>query len=333
MGDVSEVRIARRTGFCYGVREAIDAARLAAVEGKPTHTLGHVVHNEGVIDDLRRHGIRTVDSLDDVSEGAAVVIRAHGVTPDVMERAQARGLEVIDGTCSWVTTEQRELARLVEEGYTIVLLGTPGHPEVVGLLGFAPDAILVDEEEDWDRIPRRKRMALICQSTQPPWKFEKLAALMVSRAHELKIVNTVCPVTIRRQQDTTDLAGQVELVVVVGGRKSANTKELTRLVGIVGRPVIQIERAEDLVDDAPFRGRALVGVTGGTSTPIEDLESVAQRIYELAGTPDAQARSRELAHEAVTSVAESAYRSTSLPRAPLPTFSDAPAAPAAGSRA
>jgi 4-hydroxy-3-methylbut-2-enyl diphosphate reductase len=88
----------------------------------------------------------------------------------------------------------------VEEGYTIVLLGTPGHPEVVGLLGFAPDAILVDEEEDWDRIPRRKRMALICQSTQPPWKFEKLAALMVNRAHELKIINTVCPVTIRRQR-------------------------------------------------------------------------------------------------------------------------------------
>ena len=314
MGDVSEVRIARRTGFCYGVREAIDAARLSAVEGKPTHTLGHVVHNEGVIEDLRSHGIRNVESLDDVSAGAAVVIRAHGVTPDVMERAQARGLEVIDGTCSWVTTEQRELARLVEEGYTIVLLGTPGHPEVVGLLGFAPDAILVDEEDDWDRIPRRKRMALICQSTQPPWKFERLAALMVSRAHELKIVNTVCPVTIRRQQDTTELAAQVELVVVVGGRKSANTKELTRLVGIVGKPAIQIESAMDLTDATPFAGRHVVGVTGGTSTPIEDLEQVARRIYELAGIPAVQPRATELAHVAVTSVAESAYRSTSLGR-------------------
>ena len=98
--------------------------------------------------------------------------------------------------------EQKELAKLVEEGYTIVLLGTPKHPEVVGMLGFAPDAIVVDEEEDWERIPRTKRMALISQSTQPPWKFEKLAAYLVSRSHELKIVNTVCPVTIRRQQDT-----------------------------------------------------------------------------------------------------------------------------------
>ena len=94
-----------------------------------------------------------------------------------MARAEDRGLEVIDGTCSWVTQEQKELARLVEEGYTVVLLGTPNHPEVVGLLGFAPDAILVDEEEDWERIPRRKRMALLTQSTQPPWKFERLAGL------------------------------------------------------------------------------------------------------------------------------------------------------------
>src|SRR5687768_8784070 len=99
-----------------------------------------------------------------------------------MARAQEKELEVIDGTCTWVIQEQKELAKLVEEGYTIVLLGTPKHPEVVGLLGFAPDAIVVDEEDDWERIPRKKRMALISQSTQPPWKFEKLAAHLVGRA-------------------------------------------------------------------------------------------------------------------------------------------------------
>jgi 4-hydroxy-3-methylbut-2-enyl diphosphate reductase len=312
MGDVTEVRIARRTGFCYGVREAIDAARISAAEGKATHTLGQVVHNEGVISQLRDQGIVSVKELDEVDEGAAVVIRAHGVKPEVMERAENKGLDVIDGTCTWVTQEQKELARLVEEGYTIILLGTPNHPEVVGLLGYAPGAILVDEEEDWDRIPRRKRMALITQSTQPPWKFERLAAYLVSRAHELKIVNTVCPVTIRRQEDTTDLAEEADMVVVVGGRNSANTKELTRLVGIVGKPAIQIEHARDLEDASVFDGRELVGVTGGTSTPIEDLEAVAQRIYELAGTGGTQPYAASLAHDAVTAVAESAYRSTSL---------------------
>jgi 4-hydroxy-3-methylbut-2-enyl diphosphate reductase len=229
-----------------------------------------------------------------------------------MGRAQERGLEVIDGTCTWVIQEQKELKGLVDDGYTIVLLGTPRHPEVVGLLGFAPNAIVVDEEEDWPTIPRTKRMALISQSTQPPWKFEKLAAYLVSRSHELKIVNTVCPVTIRRQQDTMDLAAQVDMMVVVGGRNSANTKELTRLCEIAGKPVVQIEGERDLSDAAAFSGARVVGVTGGTSTPIEDLRKVAQRVYELAGTDAVRANASELAVSALSAVAEPAYRSSSL---------------------
>src|SRR6187401_1759882 len=314
MGTVQEVRIAKRTGFCYGVREAIDAARISAAQGTPTHTLGQVVHNEGVIAQLRDQGIRSVHELDEVESGAAVVIRAHGVRPDVMARAEARGLEVIDGTCSWVIQEQKELVRLLDEGYTIVILGTPKHPEVVGLLGFAPDAIVVDEEEEWDAaIPRKKRMALLSQSTQPPWKFERLAALMVSRAHELKIVNTVCPVTIRRQQDTMETAAEVDMMVVVGGRSSANTKELTRLCEIAGTHAIQIENVRELTDAAPFDGARVVGVTGGTSTPIEDLRDVTRRILELAGTPAAAADAVAVADAALDRAATPAGRTTSLP--------------------
>ena len=118
--------------------------------------------------------------------------------------------------------------------------------------------------------------------------------------------------TIRRQQDTTDLADAVDLVVVVGGRNSANTKELTRLVGIVGKPAVQIEHARDLEDPSVFEQHALIGVTGGTSTPIEDLEAVAARIYEIAGTPEVQADATARAHAAVTEVAEAPYRTSSL---------------------
>ena len=326
MGTVREIRIARRTGFCYGVREAIDKAKEARAAGKSTHTLGQVVHNEGVIADLERLGIETVEALDDVDHGAAVVIRAHGVRPDVMERANARGLEVIDGTCTWVIQEHKELTRLVEEGYTIVLLGTPNHAEVVGMLGFAPDAIVVDEEDEWEAmIPRKKRMALISQSTQPPWKFEKLAAFMVSRSHELKIVNTVCPVTIRRQEDTVEAARDVDLMVVVGGRSSANTKELTRLVGIAGKPAIQIEGWKDLTDASLFDGRVVVGITGGTSTPIEDLRDVARRVLEIAGTEETAAHADELADAALAGAATPAGRTTSLP-----TFVHAESTPTTG---
>ena len=319
MGSVREIRIARRTGFCYGVREAIDQAKEASAAGKSTHTLGQVVHNEGVIADLERLGIETVETLDDVDHGAAVVIRAHGVRPDVMERANERGLEVIDGTCTWVIQEHRELVKLVDEGYTIVLLGTPKHAEVVGMLGFAPDAIVVDEEEEWEAaIPRKKRMALISQSTQPPWKFEKLAAFMVGRAHELKIVNTVCPVTIRRQQDTMETAAEVDLMVVVGGRSSANTKELTRLCEIAGTHAIQIENVRELTDPSVFDGKRVVGVTGGTSTPIEDLRDVTERILDMAGTADVSACAAELAQEALLVAATPAGRTTSLPTPTTP---------------
>ena len=176
------------------------------------------------------------------------------------------------------------------------------------------------------RIPRTKRMALVSQSTQPPWKFQKLAAFMVSRAHELKIVNTVCPVTIRRQEDTIELAEQVDMMVVVGGRNSANTRELTRLVGIAGKPAVQVERAAELTDASIFEGYRVVGITGGTSTPIEDLETVTRRVCELAGTPDVQAQARELASAAIADVADPAYRSTSIgrPRRGVPAR-DAPA--------
>jgi 4-hydroxy-3-methylbut-2-enyl diphosphate reductase len=313
MGTVEQIVIARRTGVCYGVREAIDKAKSARAEGKRTHTLGHVVHNEGLIADLRERGIENAETLDDVHEGAAVVIRAHGVTPEVLERAGARGLEVIDGTCTWVTQEHRELQRLVDDGYDIVLLGTPHHPEVVGLLGFAPDAILVDEEEDWVKIPRRKRMALITQSTQPPWKFERLAAFMVSRCHELKVVNTVCPVTIRRQEDTLETARNVDLMIVVGGTRSANTRELTRLCEINGTPVLQIESPRELTESTDFKQAKRVGVTGGTSTPIEDLAAVVERVALLAGVGSVHAAASEVARMALAEAATPQYRTSSLP--------------------
>jgi 4-hydroxy-3-methylbut-2-enyl diphosphate reductase len=137
---------------------------------------------------------------------------------------------------------------------------------------------------------------------------------MVSKAHELKIVNTVCPVTIRRQEDTMETARAVDLMVVVGGRHSANTKELTRLCAIAGTPALQVENARDLADPVPFEHVRTVGVTGGTSTPIEDLREVAEQIFRLAGTPEMRANASELATAALDAAATPAGRTTSLPR-------------------
>ena len=313
MSGVSTIRIAARSGFCYGVREALDAAVVAGIDGA-TATLGAIVHNEGANERLRAAGVREIETLSEAAPGSTVVIRAHGVTPAVRAEAAARDLRVVDGTCSWVSAEHREMTRLVASGATIVLLGTPGHPETTGLLGYAPDAIVVDDESEWEaRIPSRKRMALICQSTQPPWKFERLAAFLAMRAHELTVVNTVCPVTIRRQQDTVDLARSVDAVVVVGGKKSANTRELVRLIDeIEQKPVLFIGSAAELTDPSFFAGHAVIGITGGTSTPIEDLAAVARSILALAGTAAAQADAEALVTAALTAGTARAHRTTSL---------------------
>ena len=218
MGTVQEVRIAKRTGFCYGVREAIDKAKESAAAGKSTHTLGQVVHNDGVVRELQDLGIETVETLDDVDHGAAVVIRAHGVRPDVLDRAEASGLEVIDGTCTWVIAEQKELRKLVDEGYTIVLLGHAEPPRGgraarvragrhrgrrgrgVGRGHPAPQEARPDQPVDPAALEVR-------DASRRSWS---------ARSHELKIINTVCPVTIRRQEDTVELAREVDLMVVVG---------------------------------------------------------------------------------------------------------------------
>ena len=198
------------------------------------------------------------------------------------------------------------------------------------MLGFAPDAIVVDEEEEWEAaIPRKKRMALISQSTQPPWKFEKLAAFMVSRAHELKIVNTVCPVTIRRQQDTLEAAGEVDLMVVVGGRSSANTKELTRLCEIAGHG-----RGPDRERPRPDRSGGLRRAPGSSASPA----ARPRRSRTCATWPSGSCRSparptsrpaaAELAHAALERAATPAGRTTSLPTpTAAPTRSPHPARP------
>src|SRR5258705_8718156 len=131
MGTVETIKIAKRTGFCYGVREAIDKAKESSAAGKLTHTLGQVVHNEGVVSDLQAMGIRTVETLDDIDHGAAAVIRAHRVRPDVMERANAPGLQVIDGTCTLVIQEQKELLPLLDQGPTNLLPRTTNHPQTL----------------------------------------------------------------------------------------------------------------------------------------------------------------------------------------------------------
>ncbi len=283
-----DVRIAERAGFCYGVRLAIDKAKHAREQGKEVTTLGQLVHNPGIKADLSDRGIRTADLADQV-EGGTLVIRAHGVPASEMSTLRTKGeLEVIDATCTWVLQSQKAAAELAEQGYTVAIIGHEDHPEIKGVRSYAGEHHVVVDDLDrstWERVPHTKKIGVLSQSTILPSKLEEFAAFCLRRCHDLRVVNTVCPVTLTRQADSVILAGEVEGMVVVGGKNSSNTKELAVKCREICDQVIHIEEADELERDhrAWLAGKARIGITGGTSTPEVDLEAVRDRILALAG--------------------------------------------------
>jgi len=281
-----EVRIAERAGFCYGVRLAIDKAKHARDEGKDVTTLGQLVHNPGIKADLSDRGIKTADLADQV-EGGTLVIRAHGVPADDLDRVRGKAdLEVIDATCTWVLQSQKAARELAAAGYTVCIIGHEDHPEVKGVRSYAGDNHVVVDDMDrstWERVPHTKRIGVLSQSTILPFKLEEFAAFCLRRCHDLRVVNTVCPVTLTRQSDSVVLASGVDAMIVVGGKNSSNTKELAVKCAEVCAETIHIADADELETDhaAWLTGKARIGITGGTSTPEVDLEAVRDRIYAL----------------------------------------------------
>jgi 4-hydroxy-3-methylbut-2-enyl diphosphate reductase len=283
-----EVRIAERAGFCYGVRLAIDKAKHAREEGKEVTTLGQLVHNPGIKADLSDRGIRTADLADQV-EGGTLVIRAHGVPATELEQVRGKAdLEVIDATCTWVLQSQKAARELSEAGYTVCIIGHEDHPEVKGVRSYAGENHVVVDDMDrstWERVPHTKKIGVLSQSTILPFKLEEFAAFCLRRCHDLRVVNTVCPVTLTRQSDSVVLAGEVDAMIVVGGKNSSNTKELAVKCAEVCADTLHIADADEL--EAEHRdwvlGKPRIGITGGTSTPEVDLEAVRDRIYALTG--------------------------------------------------
>jgi 4-hydroxy-3-methylbut-2-enyl diphosphate reductase len=282
-----EVRIAERAGFCYGVRLAIDKARHASEAGEEVTTLGQLVHNPGIKADLEARGIQTAELADQV-EGGTLVVRAHGVPKEEMETLRSKDdLQLIDATCTWVLQSQKAARELADAGYTVCIIGHENHPEVRGVRSYAGEKhVVVDDmdRETWERVPRTKKLGVLSQSTILPSKLEEFAAFCLRRCHDLRVVNTVCPVTLTRQDDSVKLAGEVDAMIVVGGKNSSNTRELAVKCAQVLPDTIHVADADELEADFGrwLAGKARIGITGGTSTPETDLEEVRDRIFALA---------------------------------------------------
>jgi 4-hydroxy-3-methylbut-2-enyl diphosphate reductase len=200
---------------------------------------------------------------------------------------EKEGVALIDATCTWVIQSQKAARELDEAGYTVCIIGHENHPEVRGVRSYAGDKHVVVDDMDrstWERVPRTKKLGVLSQSTILPSKLEEFAAFCLRRCHDLRVVNTVCPVTLTRQDDSVKLAAEVDAMIVVGGKNSSNTRELAVKCAQVLPDTIHVADADELETDHAgwLAGKARIGVTGGTSTPESDLEEVRDRIFAIA---------------------------------------------------
>ncbi|NPV92187.1 MAG: bifunctional 4-hydroxy-3-methylbut-2-enyl diphosphate reductase/30S ribosomal protein S1 [Firmicutes bacterium] len=282
-----EIIRAQAAGFCSGVKRVLRMAEetLSGVDEEvKVYSLGPLVHNQAVINRFADKGVQVIDSLDDIPEGSGAVrliIRSHGVGPEVLQEAERRGIEIVDGTCPLVKRVQMIADQLRREGYPIVVLGEREHPEVVGIMAWAGEnATAVIDEQEAERLNGFSRLGLVSQTTQTLEKYEKVGSILLKQAEELRTFNTVCKATRVRQSAACDLAGQVDLMVVVGSRMSANTKQLTRVCSATGTDTHMVEDASE-VDASWLKGVSRVGVTAGASTPEWIIEEVVSRMSEM----------------------------------------------------
>ncbi len=275
------IEIAEHAGYCYGVERALKLTLKAGERSKkPIHTLGPIIHNPQVVESLEADGIRSISGVEQAERGT-VIVRSHGVEPEVIERARGRGLEVIDATCPFVAAAQQRAADLVRDGYKLVIVGEHDHPEVVGILARAKGSALVAEKaEDVEGLKPCKRVGVVVQTTQSLARLEEIVSRLLERSSELKVFNTICDATTNRQRSAKDLARRVDVMLVVGGKNSANTTRLAQICRETNRRTHHIETAAE-VRPAWFKEAERVGVTAGASTPDWILDEVVDELEKL----------------------------------------------------
>lgn len=276
-----EIKKASKTGFCFGVRRAINLLEKVAKERGGMETLGAVVHNQQVLKSLTDIGVKVVNNVDDI-RGDSVVTSSHGVGPDLKERIRARNINVISTTCPFVRRAQVAARRLAESGFFVIVYGNAEHPEVKGILGWAKDQGLATMDVEpitaLEILPRR--LGILSQTTQVPSYFveftKKLIDVAFVKDTQIRIIDTICHDIRERQAAALEVARQADLMLVIGGRSSANTNRLAELCSQVTDTYL-IETAED-IQSAWAHGKAHIGVTSGASTAEQTVNEVIERL-------------------------------------------------------
>ncbi|OPZ74403.1 MAG: hypothetical protein BWY80_00593 [Firmicutes bacterium ADurb.Bin456] len=273
--------MAQKAGFCFGVKRAIDMAR-ATVDTRegPVYSLGPLIHNSQVVSELAKMGLKEINDVGGIKKGT-LVIRSHGVGPALLESARENGLAIVDATCPFVRRAQDLARELSSENIQVVVVGDREHPEVQGIIGWTSGkAHVVENPEEAAKLLVAGLIGVIAQTTQPRENFDSVVEVLRKTGAEVRVCNTICNATAERQKAALELARQVDVMVVVGGINSANTRKLANLCHKSGTRTYHIEEAGQM-DPAWFRGAAVAGLTAGASTPDWIIEEVMRRMSEF----------------------------------------------------
>lgn len=280
--------MAEKRGFCFGVQDAVELAlSTAAARPKGTvYALGPVIHNPQEVSRLEAAGVNQSTALDQVPPGSTLVVRSHGVRPEVIDEARRRGLDVVDATCKLVKRAQNIVRDLDDDGYQVVMIGDAKHPEVVGVVGYAEKVIVINSpEEAADRVPPRTKLGVVAQTTHAPAHVARVVAAIVAQPfREVRIVNTLCDEVSRRQAAAVALCSEVDVMFVLGGLHSANTRQLARLCEQESVATWHLETWKQFRPEM-VAGKTVAGVAAGTSTPEWIIQEFVER---LGDAPPAQ---------------------------------------------
>lgn len=274
-----EVIVAKTAGFCFGVKRAVEKVYEQIEMGKkPIYTFGPIIHNEEVVMDLEKKGVKvleTPEELKQISKGVAV-IRSHGVGKEIYDIMEQNGIEIVDATCPFVKKIHRIVKEQNEAGRRIIIVGNEKHPEVEGIKGWGDDDTLVIESpEEFEKIQisEGEKLCIVAQTTFNYNKFQELVEIFIKKGYDISVVNTICNATEERQTEAKDIAAKVDAMIVIGGKHSSNTRKLYEICCRECAHTCLIQTLDDLHLELPKAVR-LVGITAGASTPNKLIEEV-----------------------------------------------------------
>jgi 4-hydroxy-3-methylbut-2-enyl diphosphate reductase len=276
-----QILLAEHAGFCFGVERAIKIVEDTASSKDNVLTLGPIIHNPQVVNSLLQRGVFVAEDIKDVVKDNTVIVRSHGIPKEKFEELTQKTNKVVDATCPFVKKAHAAASKLDDDDFTIVILGEKDHPEVEGIISYVKgDYYVVSDEEDVKKLPFEDRYGLIAQTTQNNIVFERVKEELKKRCNSLKIINTICNATTLRQETAKILAKQVDLMLVIGGKNSANTTRLYKICQEICVNTYHIETKDDLEPNY-FENIDKVGITAGASTPKYLIDEVIEYIKEV----------------------------------------------------